>query len=115
RRRRRPAVTRPLRPPSRPRGATVGATRPVTGRTQIGGLDQADGYASAKAIFASSVNVAGGTFSVSILWWLIVAAIATWLLLRTSFGQWVFGVGGHLQAASNLRGPLGPVEIPMFM
>jgi simple sugar transport system permease protein len=97
------------------RGATIGATRLVTGRTQIGGLDQADGYASAKAIFASSVNVVGATFSVSIVWWLIVAAIATWLLLRTSFGNWIFGVGGNVQAASNVGVPVGRVKIALFM
>jgi simple sugar transport system permease protein len=97
------------------RGATIGVTRIVSGRTQIGQLDQADGYAAAKAIFASTVSVAGATFSISILWWLLIAAFATWLLLRTSFGNWIFGVGGNVQAASNVGVPVARVKILLFM
>jgi len=97
------------------RGATIGVTRLLTGRTQIGGLEQADGYAAAKAVFASTVNIAGATFSVSILWWLVVAAFATWLLLRTSFGNWIFGVGGNVQAASNVGVPVARVKILLFI
>src|SRR5437660_95387 len=80
------------------RGATIGVTRMLTGRTQIGGLGQVPGYDSARAIFASTLNVGGAQFAVSILWWLVIAAIATWILLRTSFGNWIFGCGGNVQA-----------------
>ena len=67
------------------RGATIGVTRVLTGRTQVGGLNQAQGFDSAKAIFASTLNLGGASFSISILWWLIVAALGTWILLRTPF------------------------------
>jgi simple sugar transport system permease protein len=97
------------------RGATVGGTRLLTGRTQIGGLDKAPGFDAAKAIFASNVNVGGTNFAISIVWWLVVAALATWILLRTPFGNWIFGCGGSVQAARNVGVPVNRVKIVLFM
>lgn len=97
------------------RGATIGITRLQTGRTQIGGLEQAPGYDSAKTIFASSIDFGGASFPVSIIWWLVIAALATWVLLRTSFGNWIFGVGGAFQAARNVGVPVKTVKILLFM
>ncbi len=97
------------------RGITIGVTRNVTGRTVIGGLNNVPGYEGARTIFASNLRVGGADFSVSILWWLGVAAVATWVLLRTSFGNWIFGVGGNLQAARNVGVPVSMVKIALFM
>jgi simple sugar transport system permease protein len=97
------------------RGLTIALTRIITGRTQIGGLAQAQGYDSAKAIFASSMTIAGAQFAVSILWWLVIVAIATWILLRTSFGNWIFGSGGNVQAARNVGVPVDRVKTVLFM
>jgi simple sugar transport system permease protein len=97
------------------RGATIAATRLLTGRTQIGGLDKAAGFDSAKAVFASTVTIGGASFSISILWWLLVAGVGTWILLRTSFGNWIFGCGGNVQAARNVGVPVDRVKIALFM
>jgi simple sugar transport system permease protein len=97
------------------RGATIGATRLLTGRTQIGGLNQAPGYDSAHTVFASGVPIGGASFQVSIVWWLAVAALATWVLLRTSFGNWIFGVGGNVQAAHNVGVPVARVKMVLFI
>ena len=97
------------------RGATIAATRLLTGRTQIGGLDKAQGFDTALAVFASTVSIGGSRFSISILWWLIVAAVATWILLRTSFGNWIYGCGGNVQAARNVGVPVDRVKIALFM
>lgn len=97
------------------RGATIASTRLVTGRTQIGGLGQLPGYDMAKTIFASSVTVGGAQFSISILWWIIIAIIATWILLRTPFGNWIYGCGGNEQAARNVGVPVDRVKILLFM
>ena len=97
------------------RGVTVGITRRVTGRTVVGGLDDVPGYSSLRSLFARSVEIGGAAFSVSILWWLGVAAAATWVLLRTSFGNWIFGVGGNLQAARNVGVPVSLVKVALFM
>jgi simple sugar transport system permease protein len=97
------------------RGATIGTTRMLTGRTQVGGLAQASGYSTVRALFASDISIAGVGFPISILWWLVVAALATWVLLRTSFGNWIFGVGGAFQAARNVGVPVDRVKIILFM
>lgn len=97
------------------RGATIGSTRLLTGRTQIGSLDQVSGFAAAKAVFASTVTIGGAQFAISIVWWLAIAAVATWLLLRTSFGNWIFGSGGNVEAARNVGVPVSRVKILLFM
>jgi simple sugar transport system permease protein len=97
------------------RGATVGGTRLLTGRTQIGGLDKVPGYDIAKTVFASTINIGGTNFAISIIWWLLVAALATWILLRTPFGNWIFGCGGNVQAARNVGVPVDRVKITLFM
>jgi simple sugar transport system permease protein len=92
-------------------GGTIGVTRLVTGRTQVGGLQEALHYGSAQAVFASRI----GGFSVSILWWVGLTALATWVLLRTRFGNWIFGAGGAPDAARNLGVPVRRVKIALFM
>ena len=64
------------------RGVTIGITRQMTGRTVVSGLDDAPGYDAIRTIFASDVTIAGAGFSIAIVWWLLVAALATWVLLR---------------------------------
>jgi simple sugar transport system permease protein len=97
------------------RGATIGGTRIITGRTQIGALDKVPGYDSAKTLFASTITVGGTPFAVSIVWWLLIAALLTWFLLRTPFGNWIFGCGGNVQAARNVGVPVDMVKIALFM
>lgn len=92
-------------------GCTIGMTRLITGRTQVGGLQKALHYDSAEAIFASRI----GGFSVSILWWMAITVLATWVLLRTRFGNWIFGAGGAPDAARNLGVPVRRVKISLFM
>ncbi|HKG26220.1 MAG TPA: ABC transporter permease [Thermomicrobiales bacterium] len=97
------------------RGATIGLTRRETGRTQVGGLAKSDGYDAAHTVFASQLEIGGASFSVSILWWLAIAALATWILLRTQFGNWITGVGGNAQAARNVGVPVARVRVLLFM
>lgn len=97
------------------RGATIGITRAITGRTQLGGMKDVSGYESAKTLFAERIEIAGTGFPVSIVWWIALTAIATWILLRTAFGNWTFGSGGSVQAARNLGVPISRVKILLFM
>jgi simple sugar transport system permease protein len=97
------------------RGVTVGITRLITGRTVVSGLDDVPGYDAIRTVFASDIEIAGAGFSIAIVWWLAIAALATWVLLRTSFGNWVFGVGGNQQAARNVGVPISLVKIVLFM
>lgn len=97
------------------RGATIGITRMITGRTQVGGLQDVPGYEQARFLFASDLPIAGAAVPISILWWLGLAALATWILLRTRFGNWIFGVGGNPQAARNVGVPITLVKVALFM
>jgi len=93
-------------------GVTIGMTRHLTGLTTIGQLDVAQGFATARAIFATRL---GGVYAISILWWLAIVALATWVLLRTRFGNWTYGAGGNAEAARNLGVPVARVKILLFM
>lgn len=54
-------------------------------------------------------------FDVSILWWGGLIILATWVLLRTQFGNWIFAVGGDENAARNTGVPVDRVKISLFM
>lgn len=97
------------------RGATIGITRQVTGRTQVGKLNEASGFDLAHDIFAREFRFSGVNFPISIVWWLGLAALATWILLRTPFGNWIYGVGGSFQAARNIGVPVNRVKVLLFM
>ena len=90
------------------RGATIGFTRLITGRTQVSGVE-AEGFLA--TIFGG--EIAG--VPVSIFWWLGLGALGTWILLRTTFGNWIFGTGGDPIAARNVGVPVNRVKILLFM
>ena len=96
-------------------GTTTGLTSHLTGLTEVSGVDTTAGYSAAHAIFASKLTIGGAPFPVDILWALAIVAVATWVLLGTSFGNWVFGVGGDANAARNVGVPVGRVKILLFI
>jgi len=97
------------------RGVTIGTTRLITGRTLVSGLSDVPGYELARVLFASKISIAGVGFSVSIIWWLLVAVVATWVLLRTQIGNWIFGVGGDPVASRQVGVPVDRLKIGLFM
>jgi simple sugar transport system permease protein len=92
------------------RGLTIGVTRLVTGRTQVGGVEVADSPVI-DTLFGGQL----GRFPISIVWWLGLAALATWVLLRTRVGNWIFGAGGAPEASRNLGVPVDRLKIGLFM
>lgn len=52
---------------------------------------------------------------VEILWFLGLAGAATWILLRTPAGNWIFAAGGDRNAAANSGVPVRKVKIALFM
>jgi simple sugar transport system permease protein len=91
------------------RGLTIGFARLLTGRTQIGLGDSGSGVM--QTLFAGSI----GDFSVTIVWWLLLAVLGTYVLQRTVFGNWIFGAGGDANAARNVGVPVSRVKITLFM
>ena len=96
-------------------GTTTGLTSNLTGLTQVSGVDKTAGYSSASFFFASKATIGGAAFPCDILWALIIVVVATWVLLGTSFGNWIFGVGGDANAARNVGVPVGRVKILLFV
>jgi simple sugar transport system permease protein len=97
------------------RGLTIAVTRLRTNRTQLGNLDDASGYDLARTFFGSEVRLFGSSFRVAILWWLALTIVATWVLLRTRQGNWIFGTGGAVDAARNIGVPVRRVKIALFV
>ena len=92
-------------------GLTIGATRLLTDRTQLGGLEDVPGYDSAYALFGSQIF----GFNVTVLWWLAFVIAGTLVLTKTRFGNWIFGTGGNLEGARNLGVPVARVRISLFV
>lgn len=57
----------------------------------------------------------GNMFRMSFLWFLAIAVLATLLLQRTNFGNWVRATGGFLPAAQAMGIPTARVKITCFM
>jgi simple sugar transport system permease protein len=97
------------------RGLAISVTRYVNGYTQIPKITQSDpdsliidlfGARIGQPVFvwmadhgwiaarANGLPVVEG-LPVSIVWWIGLTVIATWVLLRTQFGNWIFAVGGE--------------------
>lgn len=95
-------------------GATTGLTVQLTGLTVVGGIDQAPGYSSAQAVFATALG-GGNQFPIELIWAVALVALATWVLVGTPFGNWIFGVGGDANAARNTGVPVWRVKILLFI
>ncbi|SHO57287.1 ABC transporter permease [Vibrio quintilis] len=52
---------------------------------------------------------------VEILWFLGLTILATWVLLRTRFGNWIFAAGGDPKAARNSGVPVNQVKTVLFI
>jgi simple sugar transport system permease protein len=97
------------------RGANVGVTRIVTDQVYVGGIDKTVGFESARTFFNTGVSFLGVEWRSSIIWWVVIAIIATWILMRTKFGSWIFATGGDANAARNVGVPANRVKIGLFM
>lgn len=65
--------------------------------------------------FAYTVTIGPAQFGVSILWWILVTAVATYVLQRSAVGNWIFAVGGDQHAARAVGVPVTRVKIGLFM
>jgi simple sugar transport system permease protein len=95
-------------------GVNLGLTKAITGTVRVSGLTQASGFDSASNLFASDFW-SPHNFRVSLLWWIAITALATWLLSRTRVGNWIFGVGGDRDASRNVGVPVDRVKVGLFM
>jgi simple sugar transport system permease protein len=97
------------------RGLNLALTKQVTGNVGTNDVSNIDGFNSAKAVFASSFTIGGVAIRITLLWWLLFIAVATWLLLRTHIGNWIFAVGGSAASSRAVGVPVNKVKIGLFM
>jgi simple sugar transport system permease protein len=117
------------------RGLTLALTRLITNRTQVSGLGEhvANDWLApvvsgqvfqglfrwlaqhgVLAMRSDGLPFASG-IPISIVWWVGITAVATWVLLRTRFGNWIFASGGDPVAARNVGVPVSRVKIALFI
>jgi simple sugar transport system permease protein len=117
------------------RGLAISITRYVNGYTQIPKITQSDPDSIVISLFgarigqpvfawmadhgwiaarANGLPVVEG-LPVSIVWWVGLTLLATWVLLRMQFGNWIFAVGGDPSAARNVGVPVHRVKIILFI
>lgn len=97
------------------RGANVGVTKVLTDEVRVAGIDQVAGYESARALLNTDITILGQTFWTSFIWWIVIVVVATWVLQRTRYGNWIFATGGDANAARNTGVPSNRVKIALFM
>ena len=98
------------------RGFNLWLTQKVTGLTNVTDVYATGGSELARKVFAGTIFTIGGAqFGVEILWFLGMAAVGAWVLLRTRVGNWVFAVGGNREAARMIGVPANATKIGLFM
>src|SRR5689334_3494494 len=95
-------------------GVNLGVTKAITSQVSVSGIDLASGYESANKIFGGSFW-SPHDFRITVLWWIAITALGTWVLARTRVGNWIFGVGGDANAARNVGVPVARVKVGLFM
>lgn len=96
-------------------GLNLGLTRMIGGGVSSPSISTMDGYASAQAVFSSSVNIGGVDVKNTVFIWIVLVAVASWVLLRTKVGNWIFAVGGDANAARAVGVPVKATKIGLFM
>ena len=97
------------------RGANLAVTKQFTGTVRVSLTDETANFDQAAALLASKIEFGGANFQISILWWIFFTLLATWILTRTKFGNWIFASGGDANAARNAGVPVIRTKIILFV
>jgi len=104
------------------RGVSIGGVLLINnGGTQIslsGPPSSYSGLSVAKDVFGSSFGSSSSLpsgYQTEVLWFIAVTVVAAWVLGRTTFGNWIYAVGGDANAARNTGVPVGRTKIVLFM
>ncbi len=96
-------------------GLNLAVTKLLIGQVAIQGMRDVPGYFQLTQFFGSTLNLGVVSIKVSVLWWVCVTAIATWVLMRTKAGNWIFAVGGAQTSARQVGVPLLHTKVGLFM
>ncbi|MGW7680191.1 ABC transporter permease [Kribbella sp. NPDC054772] len=97
------------------RGLNLAMTKQITGNVATDDVSNIAGFSSAQNVFASSFTIGGVSIRITLVWWIVFVIIATWLLLRTRVGNWIFAVGGSAPSSRAVGVPVKRVKIGLFM
>lgn len=96
-------------------GANLGFTKLISDGVSTKTIGDMEGFPAAQDVFASSLTIGEIELNVTILWWFGLVAVATWVLLRTRVGNWIFAVGGNADAARAVGVPVDRIRIGLYM
>ena len=88
-------------------GGMLGISILLTGSTSL----SAEASGLAKLVFASNYQ----QFHVSIVHWILVTALASYVMQNTTFGNWVYATGGNVQTARLAGVPVERVKVILFI
>ncbi|MTE21565.1 ABC transporter permease [Streptomyces sp. TRM43335] len=96
-------------------GLNLGLTKLISETVSTKAIGDMEGFPAARAVFASHLTVGDVRLQITIVWWLVLIAVATWILLRTRAGNWIHAVGGNPDAARAVGVPVDRVRIGLYM
>jgi simple sugar transport system permease protein len=96
-------------------GLNLAVTKLVAGQVATPSIRDMQGFDSASTVFASTITIGGVGIRITVLWWLLFTVIATFVLVRTKIGNWIFAVGGNADSARAVGVPVTKVKIGLFM
>ena len=96
-------------------GINLAVTKLISGQVATPSVSDMQGFGSAKMVFSSSFIIGGVPVRITVLWWLLFTAVATYVLFKTKIGNWIFAVGGDQDSALAVGVPVTAVKIGLFM
>src|SRR5262245_19897386 len=96
-------------------GLNLALTQTITNQLASPDISTLQGFNSARDVFASSFTIGGVNIRITVIYWIVFVIIATWILLRTHIGNWIFSVGGSPVSARAVGVPVARVKIGLFM
>ena len=96
-------------------GLNLALTRTITNQVASPDISTLQGFNSAKEVFATSFSIGGVSVSITVIYWIVFVLLATWILLRTHIGNWIFSVGGSAPSARAVGVPVARMKIGLFM
>ena len=96
-------------------GLNLALTRTITNQVASPDISNIAGFSTAQKVFASSFTVGGVNVSITVIYWIAFVLLATWILLRSYIGNWIFSVGGSAPSARAVGVPVARMKIGLFM
>ena len=96
-------------------GLNIALTQTITNQVSSPDISTLQGFSSSRVVFSGSFTIGGVNIRTSVIYWIVFVIIATYILLRTRIGNWIFAVGGHAPSARAVGVPVGRMKIGLFM